>query len=112
MFIEVMLVFCVLFVEVFEYLLFGVLLYWMQDWLILFLFYVKEVCGVMFIDVDGYCYVDFCFGDIGVMFGYVFEFVVCVFVEQVMCGYMMMLLSEDVVWVLCEFVWCFKLLVW
>jgi len=66
----------VMFEYVKEYLYGGVLMLWMVKWFGLFLVFVESVYGVHFICVDGIDYVDLCFGDIGVMVGYLLEVIV------------------------------------
>jgi glutamate-1-semialdehyde 2,1-aminomutase len=48
----------------------GVPMHWMRDWPMPVPLYVQAAQGATLTDVDGHCYVDFCLGDTGAMFGH------------------------------------------
>jgi len=48
----------------------GVPMHWMRDWSTPHPLFVRSARGVTVEDVDGNCYIDFCFGDTGAMFGH------------------------------------------
>jgi glutamate-1-semialdehyde 2,1-aminomutase len=48
----------------------GVPMHWMRDWPMPVPLYVQAAQGAELTDVDGHCYVDFCLGDTGAMFGH------------------------------------------
>ncbi|MFZ4624961.1 MAG: aspartate aminotransferase family protein [Rhodoferax sp.] len=79
--------------------LFGAPLHWMTDWPTPFGLQVASACGARVTDVDGHCYVDFCLGDTGAMFGHAPPAVVSAVQRQVAQGCTTMLASEDVNWV-------------
>jgi len=48
----------------------GVPMHWMRDWNTPHPLFVRRALGVDVEDVDGNCYIDFCLGDTGAMFGH------------------------------------------
>lgn len=82
-----------------EMLLNGVPMPWMGDWGTSHPLFVDSASGNRITDIDGNCYIDFCLGDTGAMFGHSPEPTVEAVSRQVRRGITTMLPTEDSLWI-------------
>lgn len=79
--------------------LYGAPMHWMQQWPGCYPIYVDHAEGAYLTDVDGCTYVDFALGDTKAMFGHANPAVVKAICNQAHRGSIMMLPTEDSIWV-------------
>lgn len=82
-----------------EMLLNGVPMPWMGDWGTSHPLFVDSASGNRITDIDGNCYIDFCLGDTGAMFGHSPEPTAEAVCRQVRRGITTMLPTEDSLWI-------------
>lgn len=82
-----------------EMLLNGVPMPWMGDWGTSHPIFVESASGNRITDIDGNCYIDFCLGDTGAMFGHSPEATAEAVCRQVRRGITTMLPTEDSLWI-------------
>ena len=82
-----------------EMLLNGVPMPWMGDWGTSHPLFVESASGNRITDIDGNCYIDFCLGDTGAMFGHSPEPTAEAVCRQVRRGITTMLPTEDSLWI-------------
>jgi glutamate-1-semialdehyde 2,1-aminomutase len=70
-------------------------MHWMVDWGTPFPLFVNRANGVDITDADGNCYIDFCLGDTGAMFGHSRKAIVDALQREGANGLTTMLPSED-----------------